>query len=256
MHHVLPYSDSCLYWCLAYIHKGSSDLRIYVAVTSPYQRDRGVTGWYQSLDSHILSTTSRQINGKDICNWNAWVVVIQFNYKYKVIHSLLIILPWILKFSHPFILQFLVILRPTRTWKGREIITVLVLLRVALMEEVLISDDFCKIWWKTNKDRRRSRTKDYWLHSRNRSQATCQISGNYSQQSFRAWRSPECIAMAGKHDRSSEGNSNPWREPSENDQDSVERYGQDVVVGGISETGKAHHLGPVLEGFLWEDSSL
>ena len=43
MHHVLPYSDFCLYWCLAYIREGISDLRIYVAVTSPYPRDRGVT---------------------------------------------------------------------------------------------------------------------------------------------------------------------------------------------------------------------
>ena len=163
---------------------------------------------------------------------------------------------WILKFSHPFILQFLVILGPTRTWKEGEIITVPALLGVALMEEVLIWDDFCKIWWKTNKNRRRSCTKDYWLHSGNRSQATCWISGNYSRQSFRAWRSPGCIAVAGKHDRSSEGNSDSWREPSGNDQDSVERCGQNVVVGESSETGKAHHLGPVLEGFLWEDSSL
>ena len=43
MHHLLPYSDSCLYWCLAYILEGISDLRIYVAVTSPYPPDRGVT---------------------------------------------------------------------------------------------------------------------------------------------------------------------------------------------------------------------
>jgi len=43
MHHVLPYSDFCLYWCLAYIREGISDLRIYVAVTSPYPPDRGVT---------------------------------------------------------------------------------------------------------------------------------------------------------------------------------------------------------------------
>ena len=43
MHHLLPYSDSCLYWCLAYIRQGISDLRIYVAVTSPYPRERGVT---------------------------------------------------------------------------------------------------------------------------------------------------------------------------------------------------------------------
>ena len=43
MHHLLPYSDSYLYWCLAYIREGISDLSIYVAVTSPYSRDRGVT---------------------------------------------------------------------------------------------------------------------------------------------------------------------------------------------------------------------
>ena len=40
---VLPHSDSCLYWCLAYIRKGISDLCIYVAVISSYPRDRGVT---------------------------------------------------------------------------------------------------------------------------------------------------------------------------------------------------------------------
>ena len=43
MHHVLSYSNSCLCWCLAYICEGISDLRIYVAVTSPYARDRDVT---------------------------------------------------------------------------------------------------------------------------------------------------------------------------------------------------------------------
>ena len=40
---VLSHSDSCLYWCLAYIHEGISDMRIYVTVTSPYPRDLGVT---------------------------------------------------------------------------------------------------------------------------------------------------------------------------------------------------------------------
>ena len=117
------------------------------------------------------------------------------------------------------------------------------LLRVALMEEVLIWDNFCKIWWKTNKNGRRSRTKDYWLHSGNRSQATCQISENYSGQSFRAWRSPGCIAMAGKHYKSSKGNSGPWREPSGSDQDLVKRCSQDMVVGRSSETRKNPSLG-------------
>jgi len=111
--------------------------------------------------------------------------------------------PWILKFSYPFILQFLVILRPIRTWKDGEIITVLVLPRVTLTEKILIWDYFCKIWWDTIKYRRRSRTKDHWLHSGNRSQATCWISGNYSRQSFQAWRSPGCIAVVSKPDGSS-----------------------------------------------------
>ena len=47
-----------------YICEGIFILRIYVTVTSPYARDRGVTGWYQSLGSHIFGTTSRQINDK------------------------------------------------------------------------------------------------------------------------------------------------------------------------------------------------
>jgi len=40
---VLPHSDSFLYWRLAYIREGISDLRIYVAMTSPCPRKRGVT---------------------------------------------------------------------------------------------------------------------------------------------------------------------------------------------------------------------
>jgi len=43
MHHVFLNSDSYLYWYLAYIREGIFDLRIYVAVTSSYLRDRGVT---------------------------------------------------------------------------------------------------------------------------------------------------------------------------------------------------------------------
>jgi len=108
MHRVLPYSDSCLYWCLTYIREGIFDLRIYVAVTSPYPRDRGFTGWYQSLGSHILSTSRRQINGKEICNWNALVLVIQSNYKYRVIYSFLIILPLI---PNPFYLSTVLVFR-------------------------------------------------------------------------------------------------------------------------------------------------
>ena len=40
---VLSHSDSYLYWCLAYIREGISGLRMYVAVTSSYPPDRGVT---------------------------------------------------------------------------------------------------------------------------------------------------------------------------------------------------------------------
>jgi len=43
MHHVLLYSDSCLYWRLAYIREGIFDLRIYISVTSLYPRDWDVT---------------------------------------------------------------------------------------------------------------------------------------------------------------------------------------------------------------------
>jgi len=46
----------------------------------------GVTWWYQSLGSHIHSTTSRQIKGNKIFNWNALVLVIQSNYKYRVVY--------------------------------------------------------------------------------------------------------------------------------------------------------------------------
>ena len=37
MHHILSYSDMC-------VSEGIFDLRIYVAVTSSYPRDQGVTG--------------------------------------------------------------------------------------------------------------------------------------------------------------------------------------------------------------------
>jgi len=92
MHHVFSNSDSYLYWYLAYICESIFDLRIYVTVRSPYPRDQGVTGWYQSLGSYIFSTSRWQINGKKICNWNAWIPVIQPNYKYKVIYSFFIVL--------------------------------------------------------------------------------------------------------------------------------------------------------------------
>ena len=95
MHHLLPYSDSCLYWCLAYIREGISDLRIYVAVTSPYPPGSGRYRVVSEPRLYILSTSRRQVNGKGICNWNAWVLVIQSNYKCRVIYSFLIILPLI-----------------------------------------------------------------------------------------------------------------------------------------------------------------
>jgi len=37
---------------------------------------------------------------------------------------------------------------------------------------------------------------------------------------------------------------------SESGPDLVEGCGQNIVVGGRRKTGEAHHLGPVLEGFL------
>jgi len=46
---VLSHSNSYLYWCLAYICEAISDLRIHVAVTSPYPRDRGVTEFKKTV---------------------------------------------------------------------------------------------------------------------------------------------------------------------------------------------------------------
>jgi len=88
---VLSHSNSCLYRCLAYIQEGISNLRIYVAVTSPYPPDRGVIWWYQSFGSNILSTTSWQINDVLICSWRVWVLNIHSNRKYGVIFSFLVI---------------------------------------------------------------------------------------------------------------------------------------------------------------------
>jgi len=52
-------------------------------------------GVYKVVSEPRLShpcTTSRQINGKEICKWNAWIPVIQSKYKYRVIFSFLIVL--------------------------------------------------------------------------------------------------------------------------------------------------------------------
>jgi len=91
MHHIFLNSDSYLYWCLVYIREGISDLRIYVAVMSPYPRDRGVTRWYQSLGSNIFSTISGQINEILICSWRAWILNIHSNRKCGVIYPFLAI---------------------------------------------------------------------------------------------------------------------------------------------------------------------
>ena len=40
---VLLYSDSCMYWCLAYVCEGISTLRMYLVVASLYLWDRDVT---------------------------------------------------------------------------------------------------------------------------------------------------------------------------------------------------------------------
>jgi len=46
---------------LRVICEGIFDLCIYVAVTSPYPRDWGGTVWYQSLGSHIFSTSDGKL---------------------------------------------------------------------------------------------------------------------------------------------------------------------------------------------------
>ena len=62
MHHVHPYSDSCLYWCLAYIREGIFDLHIYVAVTSPYPWDWGVTVYIDDMLVKSLECSNHMKN--------------------------------------------------------------------------------------------------------------------------------------------------------------------------------------------------
>ena len=63
------------------------------------RRDRGATGWYQSLGSHTFSMAGLQINVGLICNWVTRVFAIHSNYKYDVIYSFFEIYPLIPKIS-------------------------------------------------------------------------------------------------------------------------------------------------------------
>jgi len=95
----------------AYVHRSN--------VSVPW--DQGITGWYQSLGSHIFSTTSRHINVKLIYNWSAWFLVIHSNRMYKVICSFLILFPLnpkILPSFHFSFLLFLYLLKYGETWKS------------------------------------------------------------------------------------------------------------------------------------------
>jgi len=40
------------------------------------------------------------------------------------------------------------------------------------VEKVLIWGDFCRVWWKTSRNRWRSCNKDYWWHFASRGQGT------------------------------------------------------------------------------------
>jgi len=57
------------------------------------------------------------------------------------------------------------------------------------VEKVLTWGDFYKVWWKTNRNRRRSCTKNYWWHSASRGQGTSLKLGNYSRLYFLVPRS-------------------------------------------------------------------
>ena len=62
---MLSYSDSFLYWCLAYIREGIFDLRINVAVTSPYPWDRDVTNIYIHSYCYLCHCLLLLINSVD-----------------------------------------------------------------------------------------------------------------------------------------------------------------------------------------------
>ena len=87
-YHVLLYSNSSNVLMLSVHKRGILTLYMYVAVVSPYPSGRGIIGWYQSL-VHAFNRSSQQINVRLICNWNARVLVIHSNHKYKVIYSFL-----------------------------------------------------------------------------------------------------------------------------------------------------------------------
>jgi len=94
------------------------------------------------------------------------------------------LVPWILKLSHIFIFWFPVIHRPTQTWKDEKIVTVLTLLRIALVKGMILRWDSYRAWWKTNKGRQKSYTKVYWWHRVNRRQGMWPISESYNRLCF------------------------------------------------------------------------
>jgi len=95
MHHVFLLVLMLSIYTWGYFH-----LRLYVIVTFLCPWDRGVTGWYQSLGSHIYSTTSRQINGKENCNWNAWSWLYNLTTSAKLSISSWSSILWFLNFFH------------------------------------------------------------------------------------------------------------------------------------------------------------
>jgi len=188
MHHVLPYSDSCLYWCIGYIREGISDLHIYVVVTSPYPWDRGITWWYQSLGSHMLSMSRWQINDKEIYNWNTKVLVIQSNYKCRVISLFLLIHFVNQETLQSFTFQLFLVSPSTNLDMERQ----------GTRNDLGTSQDgssrdkdslmrVLQGMMQSQQQQTELHVKDCWLHHpESRGQAMCQISGDYSRQSFQA----------------------------------------------------------------------
>jgi len=200
-----------------YIYEGIFALRIYVAITSPYPWDPGVTSWYQSLGSHIFSTTSWQINDILICNWRAQVLDIHSNRKCGVIYFFLAIYfldpETLLSFSLQLFPDIPSTNSDTERWGTRNGPGTS---RDSSNRERATWWGYFMAWWRVSISRQSFCDKCYWQHLESRGLVMYPISEDYSRLYiffFGYWEAIGHRTVANWYYKSYEGSSNPRWEP-------------------------------------------